>query len=75
MSSEHTDGEERANARLLAAAPELLDVVSRCLVYFSDLNGSAWIQGDGAGEKDMRQRAHALQKLAFSTISKAKGQP
>lgn len=60
-----------ANARLIAAAPELLEALSRCLSYLADLNGSQWIIGEDAGSKDMRQRAKALQQIAFDKIAKA----
>lgn len=66
--------EEKANAALIAAAPDILEVLDRCLRYLSDLNGCEWIKGDGAGEVDMRQRAKALQQLAFDVSQKAKGE-
>jgi len=65
--------EARANAHLIAAAPDLLEVLDRCLFYLSHLNGCEWIKGDGPGERDMRQRAKALQQLAFNVSQKAKG--
>lgn len=66
--------EQEANAKLIAAAPELFDALERCLSYLADLNGSEWIKGDGAGELDMKQRANALQRIAYSTTQKARGE-
>jgi len=45
------------------------EILSRCLSFLADLNGANWIPGDSAGEKDMRQRAKALQRLAFDTLN------
>lgn len=40
-------------------------VVNDSLRYFADLNGSAWIKGEGAGEMDMRQRAKSIQSKLY----------
>ena len=65
-----------ADARLIAAAPDLVSQLQQCVRYLADLNGSQWIKGTDAGSIDMRQRAIALQKMAFSAIAKAtEGQP
>ncbi len=62
-----------ANTRLIAAAPELLAALERCVHYLADLNGSEWIKGTDAGSVDMRQRAKSLQGYAFNMTVKAKG--
>jgi hypothetical protein len=64
-------GEGSANARLIAAAPDMVEVIDRVTRYLADLNGSDWIKGDDAGSVDMRQRAKALQTLAFTALAKA----
>ncbi len=63
-----------ANARLIAAAPDLLAALGACLTYLADLNGSEWIAGDGPGEADMRQRAKGLQRAAFKACKSARGE-
>jgi len=49
---------------------ELEKVALRALSFLADLNGSEWIKGDGVGEKDMRQRAKALQQELFDKTRK-----
>lgn len=44
------------------------EVLQRCLSFLADLNGSNWIHGTDPGSLDMKQRAKALQGLAFETI-------
>jgi hypothetical protein len=50
---------------------EQREVLARCLRFLADLNGANWIPGNGAGEVDMRQRAKALQELAFVALNKS----
>lgn len=52
---------------------ELLAALESCTRYLADLNGSSWINGDDPGSIDMRQRAKALQGIAFSACAKANG--
>ena len=63
--------EAEANARLIAAAPDIAEQLDRCVRFLADLNGCNWIPGDSAGCVDMRQRAKALQRTAFAAITKA----
>lgn len=72
--SYRAEPECKANADLIAAAPDLLAALERALGYLADLNGCDWISGDGPGERDMRQRAKALQSVACNVIAKARGE-
>ena len=63
-----------ANARLIAAAPELLEGLKRATSYLADLNGCDWIKGDDPASIDMRQRSKALQSICFAVIAKATGE-
>jgi hypothetical protein len=57
-----------AEAKTVKATPTIVydhncraeELVKYALRFIADLNGSEWIQGDGAGEVDMRQRATQL---------------
>jgi len=51
---------------------ELIAALPRCNYYLADLNGSAWIKGNDVGAADMRQRAKALQVVAWGALEKAK---
>lgn len=64
------DEREQANARLIAAAPDLAEQLDRCVRFLADLNGCDWIKGDDAGSVDMRNRAKALQSTARAAIAK-----
>lgn len=55
--------------RMAMDSQEAADVLQRCLSFLADLNGSNWIAGDDVGSVDMRQRAKALQRLAFAALS------
>lgn len=57
-----------STASLTDRERSLLAVVARCINYIADLNGSQWIDGDDSGSEDMRQRARALQRIAFQCI-------
>jgi len=56
------------NAKLIAAAPDLLYAMEQCLRYLADLNGGEWIKGYGLAEHDMRQRAKWLQVMASNAV-------
>lgn len=58
--------------RASANHDDLVKTLGMCVSYLADLNGSKWIAGDGPGEKDMRQQAKALQKIAYESLKKAK---
>ena len=58
-----------ANARLIAAAPELLDTVRDCVNFLADLNTTAPFDA-----QDMTDRAKSLHKRAYTAHSKAKGE-
>jgi len=49
---------------------EIVQALIRCMSYLADLNGCEWIKGDDVGSVDMKQRAFALQKMAFSALEK-----
>lgn len=63
----------KPDARLIAAAPDLLAALDSCLSYLADLNGCEWIKGDDAGSIDMRQRAMHLHRKVFNVVSGASG--
>jgi hypothetical protein len=63
-----TPEENRANARLIAAAPDMREALEAALSYIADLNGSEWIKGDHPAQADMRQRAKHLQSRLASII-------
>ena len=44
------------------------ETLQRCLSYLADLNGCKWIQDDGPGGQDMRQRAKALQRIVYKVV-------
>lgn len=67
-------GDVSANARLIAAAPDLLAALEKCCSYLADINGCNLIDGDDCGSIYMRKRAKALQSIAFNSIAKAKGE-
>ena len=69
-----TKFDNEANARLIAAAPELLEGLKRATSYLADLNGCDWIKGDDPASIDMRQRSKALQSICFAVIAKATGE-
>lgn len=64
----------RANAHLIAAAPELLEALQKSLSFIADLNGSEWIRGDSVGAIDMRRRAKNLQGPMYRAIKKSRGE-
>ena len=47
----------------------LRDALQRNLTFLADLNGSEWIEGNDPGSLDMKQRAKALQQIAYKTIN------
>lgn len=60
-------------AAVPAGAGDALRVLQMCLSFLADLNGgSTWIKDDGPGGADMRQRARALQRLAYGVVSKSR---
>ncbi len=75
IASIYTEANSKANAALIAAAPDLLrenqelrEALQHCLSFLADLNGSEWIKGDDIGALDMKQRAKGLQRLTYNTI-------
>lgn len=65
--------ELKANAVMIASAPEVRRMLGQCLRYLADLNGSEWIKGTDTGSVDMRQRAKALHRLVYEIVSKLDG--
>lgn len=63
------DGAE-ANARLIAAAPDLLEAL---MLFFLDPDGKAWIDSEMPDRDWDKQRDQAT-TLAFAAIAKATGQ-
>lgn len=70
--TDSAEGEIKANAHLLAKAPELFRVLESCLSYLADLNGCPWITDPGVGGTDMRQRAKALQASAYKAVNEVR---
>lgn len=58
--------EDEANARLIAAAPELLETLEQCVT----VEGAACFRSI----KDMARRLNAINWIAKEAISKAKGE-
>ncbi len=65
--------EANRQERIARAAPQLLEALEKMTRYLADLNGSEWIKGENTGAMDMRQRAKALQGIAFKATSAARG--
>jgi len=65
--------EQRANARLIAAAPDLLSALNRANTLLSELNFSEWIPKKDFQSIDIRQRIKATHSVVSSAIAKATG--
>ena len=63
------DSQMALDFELIAAAPELLDVVRDCVNFLADLNSTSPFDAEY-----MEQRAKQLHKRAYTAHSKAKGQ-
>ena len=62
------DGMRKAGAAQ-ARADALAEAAELAVGYVADLNGCNWIKGDTIGERDMRQRAKAIQSLLYTALS------
>jgi putative SOS response-associated peptidase YedK len=63
--------EWKANARLIAAAPDLLAALHRAHTLLSELNYSEWIKKTDPASIDIRQRINAAHVVVASSIAKA----
>jgi hypothetical protein len=70
----HIDDVLRENERLREINAQLVEAIGFANRYFADLNGCEWIRGDGPGERDMRQRARALQRHLYAAKARSRGQ-
>ena len=60
-----------ANARLIAAAPDLLAALNRANRLLAELTHTSWIVGADAASIDINQRIRATHHLACDAIKKA----
>lgn len=62
-----------ANARLIAAAPDLLAALERANSILAELTFSEWIPKKDSPSIDIRNRINAAHVIASSSIAKAGG--